>query len=218
MEPVYYISGINFENLSVGVSKCRGLLDKLKMKELKKYSWPEEHGEAVDLTNVYYEGRDIELDCFLWANNSMDFISKLNTFLGKFQDSSSKRLMIVIDEAKPLVYEVYAPDLSSVEKEWSNTEMIGEFTLKLREPEPVKRVVKFTATEGNMTVNISFTALKRFNAYFGDGEHLYDIYGLSQAISHTYKQAGTYYIILTGDLSFMLLLTTNGSVIWNKLQ
>lgn len=142
----YYINGLTFDSLNVHVSASKGLLDKLKLKEPQKYAWTEEHGEHVDLTKPRFEAREITLECFITASSSVDFITKINAFWSQFEGAGTKRLMVIIDPAKPLVYEVYVPDSIDVDKEWNDADMVGTFSLKLREPEPVKKVIKFTAS------------------------------------------------------------------------
>jgi hypothetical protein len=143
----YYINGISFDSLSVHVSASKGIVDKLKVKEQQKYSWPEEHGDYVDLTKPRFEARDIILECFIEASSPADFITKMNAFWAQFEGAGTKRFMFVVDGIdKPFVYEVFAPESIDVEKEWNVGTMAGTFTLKLREPEPVKKVIKYTAT------------------------------------------------------------------------
>ena len=77
---------------------------------------------------------------------------------------------------KPLIYEVYAKDAIEVDKTWNDALMVGTFKLKLREPEPVKRVLKHIRVgESTKTCEITLTSTKYVNIYWGDGSVDYDV-------------------------------------------
>lgn len=213
----YYIDGIDLNTYGVYISSSDGLLSRPKMKTPVSVNWPTYHGEVVDLSKRYYESREIELECFIKADSKEDFISKLNTFLQVFDQSGTRRLMVVVDVTKPLVYEVYLSDELKVTKKWSDSTMVGTFTLKLIEMQPIKKVVKFVATDTTKTLSITLTTSKLVNAYWGDANVSYDISGTSQTVTHTYTSNGTYYTIIAGNIDEITSLTTTGTVIWNKL-
>lgn len=210
----YYIDGVDFKTLNVYVEASDGLLSRPKLKAPLTVKWDEYHGEFPDLSKKYYEAREIVLSCFIKGSSKADFITKCNGFLAKFDAPGLHRLMVSVDGSEPLIYQVYLADGVDVRKEWSDTTMIGTFTVKLREPEPVKRIMKFI---GPGTANFTATSLKMLNFYWGDGEKTVDISGTSQSISHTYPNAGTYYISITGDIDAITLFTTNTTTVWSKL-
>ncbi|KWW31666.1 MAG: Phage tail protein [bacterium P3] len=74
------------------------------------------------------------------ADRKTDFIQKWNEFLSIFDSDGTQRLMVDVQPTKPLVYEVYLEDEMDAEKRWSDSAMVGTFTIKLKEPDPVKRV------------------------------------------------------------------------------
>lgn len=215
----YYINGYLFSSGGVYVSKSTGIVDGLKMKEPFKMSWPDHHGDVVDLDTPRYEAREITLDCFIKATNKEDFLSKVQAFIARFMLSGTQRLMIIVDSSKPLVYEVYCQTEIDVVKTWSDTAMIGTFALKLKEPEPVKRVYKFIAATGVMSVNIAITTTDPINIYWGDGLKTYDVVTASGTITHTYASAGTYYIVITGVIDNITNITVsaNTTLVWSKL-
>jgi hypothetical protein len=221
MKVYYYINGVDFATFGVKVSASTGLLSSLKMKDPQKVTWPDHHGDVIDLTAPRYEAREITLDCFIKASNSTSFITAIQTFLAAWQKSGLQRLMIDVNDGdvtrKPLVYEIYLQDEFEVQKKWNPTFMIGTFSIKLREPEPVKRVYKFVAATGTMTVSFAVTTTEPVNLYFGDGNHSFDVVTGSGTISHTYATAGIYYIIITGVIEDISAVTTAATLIWNKL-
>jgi hypothetical protein len=191
------------------------------MRDPQKVTWPDHHGEVVDLAAPRYETREITLDCFIKAASSTAFILAVQAFLAAFQKSGLQRLMIEVDDGvvtrKPLVYEVYLHDDFDVKKKWNASLMIGTFSMKLREPEPVKRVYKFVAATGAMTVSFAITTAEPVNIYYGDGSHAFDVVTGSGTVSHTYSTAGTYYIIITGVIEDISGVTTGATLIWSRL-
>ena len=116
----------------------------------------------------YYEAREITLSCFIRADGQLQFIRQMQSFLRPFQNAGTQRLMIDIGIGKPLVYEVYLKDDTDVSKKWGDIDMIGTFKVKLIEPEPMKRVLQHTVTEGvAITKKCSFTVTtnKLINVY-----------------------------------------------------
>lgn len=127
------------------------------------------------------------------------------------------RLTIDIHPTKALVYEVYLPDGTDISKEWNDSKMVGTFSLKLKEPEPVKRVLKhFRVNENSKTVTITLTTEKLVNIYWGDGTTTQDVYG-TQTITHDYSENGEYYVIVTGVIEDIAKFSTNAIIVWNKL-
>lgn len=207
--------------MGVKVSRSKGLLDPLKMKEPARVSWPDHHGETVDLAAPRYESREIALECFIQADTSTAFIVAVQTFAAAFQKAGLRRLMVQVDDAvatrKPLVYQVYMESEIEITKEWKPTKMLGTFTLKLKEPEPVKRVYSFTAATGNMTVTMSVTTTEPVNIYWGDGTTQQNVDTASGSQSRTYASAGTYYIIISGVIENITSVTTTATLVWSRL-
>lgn len=215
----YYLDGLNLKNdLGVRVSKSSGVIDGLKMKDPFAVEFADEHGEYVDLEAPRFEPRDITLDCFLKAAGKSDFVNKIAEIESLFRKKRTRRLMIVTNPTKPLVYEVYAPSGITVDKKWRDDIMVGTFSLKLREAEPVKRVLKhIVVNEASKTCTISLNSDRYYNIYWGDGTADYDFGGGEVEISHTYSSNGDYYPIITGVIDEIKEFTTNAIVVWNEL-
>lgn len=221
MKVSYYINGIDFTTYGVRVSGSKGLIDALKMKDPERITWPDHHGEAVDLAAPRYESREISLECWIRAANSTAFITAMQSFIAGFQLAGLQRLMVDVNDDSPtrkvLVYQVYLQDDISVSKRWNPAQMTGTFTLKLREPEPVKKVYSFTAVSGTMTVTMAVTTDEPVNIYWGDGSDDLNADTSSGTISHTYSAAGTYYIIITGVIEDLTSVTTTATLVWSRL-
>lgn len=218
MDINYYLDNINLKDYGVFVSASTGLIGKPKFKEPVRQSWKTHHGEVVDLSKRYYESRNINLDCFIKAKSKEEFIVKINEFFQLFEASGTRRLMVIVDVNRPLVYEVYLSGQVDAKKIWSDSEMVGTFSLALVEPDPIKKVIKHTR-EGDITktLSITITTSKVVDIHWGDGSVTYDVYGTAVAVTHDYAANGTYYAIVAGCIDEITSLTTTGTVLWSKL-
>ena len=215
----YYLNGVNFKEHGVRVSSSNGILDRPAIKKPYTVEWPDEHGEVVDLSGRRFQPREITLSCFIQAKGKIDFVTKLNAFLEQFDGDGTQRLMIDIHPTKPLVYEVYLPNVVAISKRWNDDLMVGTFTLKLKEPDPVKRVVRHQRTSSaTATLSITLASPKLYTIYWGDGTATYDVTGGSGVtVTHEYAAEGIYYAIVAGVIEDITSFQTNGIVVWNKL-
>ena len=95
------------------------------------------------------------------ANGKVDFVTKLNDFLDIFSRPNTQRLMVDIHPTKPLLYEVYNENGVAINKRWNDDLMVGTFTLKLKEPDPVKRIVRHQRLSNDTkTLTITLTSKK----------------------------------------------------------
>lgn len=209
----YYINGVDFKTDGVGVSGSKGLLDLPKRKDVQAQQWPDLHGEVADLAKPVFDVREITLECWLAAADRGTFATLANTFLQRFAGAGTQRLMVEADSSKPLVYEVYAKDGVAVNKRWRNGRMSGTFSLKLREPEPVKRVVKFTSSSGSITL----TTANPVNIYWGDGTNTQGVAGTAVVSAKNFGTSGTRYAIVTGNIDDITAFSTTGTIVWSKL-
>ncbi len=214
----YYVDGLNFKDYGVYVSASKGVVDRLKRKDPLTVDWDSYHGEVIDLKRPRYEARTITLDCFIEASGKAAFLEWVNMFLALFDKSGTQRLQIDVNATKPLVYEVYSADQVSIDKRWDDDLMVGTFSLVLREPEPVKRVLKhIRSSEATKRVTITVTSTKLLNIYWGDGTHTFDISGTNKTVTHDYSSDGQYNIIVAGVIEDIEAFSTNAIVVWNKL-
>lgn len=215
----YYIDGVNFKDLGVFVASSDGLLSKPSSKSPISFDWPDHHGETIDFAKIYYKPRNINFRCFISADSRAEFISKCNSFLSLFDESFTRRLYVEVDTASnPLLYEVQLQSGVDIDKIWRDSTMVGTFTLHLFEPEPVKKVYKYMRTgEPDKTVTFAITSSKSVNVYYGDKTHLFDVNGSNANANHDYQTNGTYYIVITGDIDEISNITTNATLVWNKL-
>jgi len=213
----YYINGVNFTTDGIYVSDSKGIVGGLKLRRPVTQEWPDYHGEVVDMAAPRYEARDIILECFMKASTKENFLTNVQTFLARWMSAGMKRLMIVVDSAKPLIYDVYLSQGPDIDKKWNDATMVGTFSLKLREAEPVKMIYRFIAATGALSVSVTITSVKPVTIYWGDGAVNYDITTASGAQVHAYAGAGTYYISIAGVIEDVTGVTTGATQIWSKL-
>lgn len=211
----YYMDGINFKDYGVYVSSSLGILDLPALKEPLSVNWDNYHGEAVDLNHKFYQPRDIKLNCFIKANGKMDFVQKVREFEQQFAKNGTHRLTISIHPTKPLAYEVYQSSAIEINKTWDNRLMVGTFQLSLREPDPVKRLLRFLALTPKDKCSIKIDTLKMVSIYWGDGSVDHDVSGDIE-VSHTYNEAGEYYVIIAGCIDEIRSFETNSIIVWDK--
>ena len=163
----YSINGKYFKDYGIYVSSSLGLLDALKRKPIKTYDWAEYHGESLDLLNPKFEAREIVLNCFIKGNNYQQMFDNFrNVVLSEFQKSGTQRLLVEPFGYKALPFEVYMEDSSPLNKTFKDGQMVGVFTLKLIEPNPIKKVL-YTTSE---TLNLSYNSSKETEIFFVNGE------------------------------------------------
>jgi hypothetical protein len=215
-ELVYRLNGVDLREYGIYVSESNGLFDRPKQKSPFKLDWPGYHGQVVDLTGKRVESREIELKCWIKAEGRMDFVDRLNRFLDVFARDGTQRLMVDVHPKKPLLYEVYNEAGISVSKQWREGIMTGTFTLKLIEPEPVKRVVRYRRNgDAEKTLTVALTSDKIVMIYWGDGQKN-EVFG-DVSVSHDYANDGIFWAVIAGVVEDITGFETNGIVVWNKI-
>jgi hypothetical protein len=209
---LYTLNDVPFLDYNVYVSESKGVVDGLEMKTPTTVDWAASHGLQVDLARPRFNSREIELSCFMQADGMIDFTMKLDGFLKQFVRPGLHRLRIGIDERKPLVYELYCPNVVAVDKKWNALDMIGTFKLNLVDPEPIRRVLRFKGA----TVTVSFKSNDVFNIFWGDGANEIDVE--SGTFTHTYSNTTKFHeIIIAGEIDNITDFKTNAVLIWSRL-
>ena len=220
----YLIDGVDIRDAyGVVIEKSSGLLSRAKLKAPVTTSWQHYHGEIVDLAKPRKEPRIITLKGWMMAENKGDLTTKWNAFMRIFDQAGTRRLTVDVHPTHPLVYEVYLAEDTDIDKKWRNDTMVGTFTLKLREPEPVKRVISHTVTDSNTrTLNIQMYTEKAVTISWGDGTYDTDIRSIVN-VTHTYPEnmvgvnSKTYIAMVIGVIEEIRDFSTTGTVLWNIL-
>jgi len=216
----FSINGVDFKSFGITVGpNPKGLVDKLQKKTASSYDWTDQHGRFEDLEDARYEARQIELDCWFSAVGKDAMLENIMSIKEQFQLNGTQRLMVELS-SKPLLYEVHHPEqIDFSEMKWRDGKAFCEFTLKLVELQPVKRVLRYIKVDNNTPiVQITLTSPDLLNIYWGDGEYTANVFGSLVNITHTYSQPGTYYIVIAGVIENITAFTHNAVMVWAKLQ
>ena len=217
----YYLDGVNLKDYGVNVSGSKGLAGRLAQKDALTVDWDSYHGIVRDKQNPRFKERNIQLDCFLEARSRYEYISRVNSFFAALDGSGTHRLKVeYAGISKPLVYEVICITDVDPNKTWgryNEQAMVGTFSLKLVEDEPVKRVLRHIGAAGS-TSSITVTSTKMLNIYWGDGTHTFNVSGSARTITHTYTNAGEYDIVITGVIEEIEAFSTNDILLWENLH
>ena len=206
----YYIDGNMFADYGVYVSGSTGITTVPKIKDPLTYNWGSVDGLDYHQDGVRYQERTIQLKCFMEAVSYADLIARSLAFFSLFIANRPLRLKIAAG-TKPLVYEVICKDSISLDPDLSHGEKcVGTFTIKLVEPEPVKRVLS-----GGGTATITIQSKTPVNIYWGDGSHTYDVSGNNVQASLSHNSGSE--IIITGEPNDFTNFSSNKTTIWSRL-
>ncbi|MCW0487117.1 galactose-binding protein [Riemerella anatipestifer] len=151
-EVLYNLNGKYFKDFGVFISESKGLLDKPKLKSRRSYDWAEYHGKAVDLAKPKYDEREIELKCWVEGETWSQMKTNFDTLLSEFDKEGLARLVVEY-LGNALVFDVYLSDGVELEKSFKEGKMIGFFTLKMKDPNPIKRVFKLVGNDLQLSFN-----------------------------------------------------------------
>lgn len=217
----YFIDGQNFKEFGVYVSESDGLFGRLALKDSLQVDWDTYHGIVRDKNHPRYKEREISLKCFIEADSRTKFVQWQKLFLEQFDGAGTHRLTVQYSgTAQPLVYEIFISDEVAISKTWGRYDeglMVGTFTLKMTEDEPVKRVLRHIGSD-NSSCTITISTTKKVNIYWGDGTHTYNVSGTNKTVTHKYSKGGEYDIIISGVIEDITSFSTNAIILWNLLK
>ena len=205
----YSINGKYFKDYGIYVSSSDGLFDALKRKKVNTYDWAEYHGSSLDLSSPKFEQREISLKGFVVGDNWVSMKFRFDTIISELQKAGTQRLLIEPFGMKPLPYEVYMEDSSELQKTFSDGKMVGIFTLKLIEPNPIKKVLR---VNGNM-LRLSYNSNTETEISYGNGEK--DIAYSNASLSKVLPSGSI--VVIAGNIENMSNLITDAEVLWERL-
>lgn len=205
----YSINGKYFKDYGVYISSSDGLFDALKRKKVNTYDWAEYHGTSLDLSAPKFEAREITLKGFVVGDNWVSMKFRFDTIISELQKAGTQRLLIEPFGLKPLPYEVYMEDSSELQKTFSDGKMVGIFTLKLIEPNPIKKVLR---VNGNM-LRLSYNSKFETEISYGNGEK--DIAYSNASLSKVLPSGSI--VVIAGNIENISNLITDAEVLWERL-
>lgn len=173
-EVVYKLNGVQFNTRAnnpykIYVSKSDGLIGKLKPKARITYDWPGYHGRQSDpLQKPLYEVREISLECWVEGNNWEEMKLNYDSLLSEFDNIGTQRLLVApFGTNTPLVYDVLFSESSDPKQAFKDGEMVGVFTVKMVEENPIKKILRLEASELQLSfksgkwvdINTGYTSL-----------------------------------------------------------
>lgn len=227
----FFVDGVNFKEFGVEVSKADGMLDALARKEPTRVDWDSLHGEVVDLSRPHWQARDITLECFIVSSSNTAFIRSMNRFLSAFAKAGTQRLTCQYSgTVKPLEFDVYRDEKVEVDNTWTDELKVGTFTIALREPQPIKMVLKHICQSAGSSAWFQCHTSKMLTVTWGDKDttctiisgsgnasksnSLHDANGNPLKVQHTFAAAGDYDIVIHGNIESVTDFTTNCIIIY----
>jgi hypothetical protein len=143
MSAGYTIDGNDFwSTYNVKVTSVTGIHDLLARKGETEQSWPDSDGvEAfTDADDIYFEPRDITLQCLMVCANRNTFYQKFNALKLVLQASGTHTLNVPYND---IDYTVYCRDGARVEiaTKWASGvahQVVARFALTFRETAPAR--------------------------------------------------------------------------------
>ena len=204
----YYLDGHNFNAYGVYVEGSEGITTLPAIKTPLSQSWGNENGVDYHTQGMRYKERVITLKCFMEGSGYADLLNKAVAFFGLFAKNGTRRLKLTAG-GKILVYQVFSKDAITLSPDFREPgRCVGMFTLKLIEPEPVKRVL---SGGGSITIK-SPTPV---NIYWGDGTCSYEVGGSSESVTVTHQCSGE--TIITGEPDDFISFSSSSSILWSRL-
>ena len=164
IDVTYSLDGVSFSSMGVYVSGSTGIIGKPGVKDHLKADWSEHNGTMRDLQNLRYDGKSVELNCFIVADGYGDFLSKAQSFLSILENGTLHTLVCTVGARSFTMPNMYQHKEIKITKNWNPAKMIGTFNLKLDQSVP-------TSVPGRVTV---FTA----PSYTNDGDVHYSVDGV----------------------------------------
>lgn len=139
MQNGYLLDGLDLaKQYGIYIEKSNGFWDLPKRKGVTEYSWDDEDGvqSFTDSNDIYWDARDLRLQCFIKADSKIDFLTKLNAFKTILISAGLHTLKLPYGS---MVYNVYFKESSTfnILTRWDGNKLVGRFYIPLREPKPV---------------------------------------------------------------------------------
>ena len=114
----YFIDGKDLY-LVFGIVIEKGIDDLLKLptrKDSISHDWLDENGVDVDLSRVYFEPRDISLQCYIVAESEADFMTKYKSFQATLAQPEQRRLEVSSLSSSYYLYYKECPSFTRISK------------------------------------------------------------------------------------------------------
>jgi hypothetical protein len=168
-----------------------GELDVPMVKKRHEVDWPDDHGIDIYPADVFYEPKDIILECMIKQSTSALAISKFRALQQLLATTSLKQLITYKDS--PRAHMVLLNDGIRVERFDGGKTLL--FKLKFLEPIPHGRQYLIT---GPCSVTMQFETYYPLDIYYGDGTSLLNVTQESNP-GRSYP-AGSFTLVFSGAI------------------
>ena len=142
MNAGYLLDGLDIlDTYNIRVMKVDGLYDFLERKGKTAHNWEDEDGEEeyVDSNDIYFLPRDITIKCYIRVSSRNDLLTSLDAFKLVLQSAGLHTFKVPY---MSINYNIYFKDGGKVDiqSKWAENQahvVIGVFTIRLREPNPL---------------------------------------------------------------------------------
>lgn len=142
----------------------------LRRKSLVDFSFPEQHGDSFDLSQVYYESREINFDCWIVADGIQKLYDNFNAFKAELMKPNTQRLLIQFPPiAKDREYRVVLMDGIELDVKHKKGKVFANFQLKLKEFNPIKKVFQYY---GYGNVNLRYDSPDETEIFTSEGGYI----------------------------------------------
>lgn len=153
-ELVWSLNGKYFKDFGVGISSSDGILGELKPKKQDTKDWSEYNGVALDLTKkTKYEAREFTLSGWIVGADWLTMVNNFNALFGEFRNAGKQRLLLDVFGQKTYVFDVRCDDEIELKKTFKQGKMVGMFSLKLIEHNPIKKILYTANSNLQLTFN-----------------------------------------------------------------
>lgn len=135
----YSIDGIDlYDNFGITLSKG-SLDDFLKLptrKQSIEHSWKDEDGLDVDLSRNFYESREINIKCYIFADSETEYWTKYDSFLTVLRKPGTRRFSVNAFSRDYYVFYKECTIYDKLTKFQNSNKLFCSFNLKLIEQTP----------------------------------------------------------------------------------
>jgi hypothetical protein len=202
---IYLLNGNDLSTWKAFIVKSDNFLSLPKRKDKIAYNWPDEHGEDIDLTTVYFEPSDYDLEIIMYADTLAALQANIKLLIAELSKTGLQHLkMAGIAGVTPFYTNghVSVENLTGI----SSTQAAARVTFSIRNPNPINRQFWTTKASINLTSQLYIVTTKALTINWGDGNIEAIAAGTITKI-HTFTAIGTYCIVVYGGVDGITTIT-----------
>lgn len=214
----YYLNSFHFRDNGIYISESDGLLGSLKPKKIETQEWAEYHGEV--LTPNYkpkFEPREIELSGWVEGENWLQMKRRFDRVMSEFRKQGKQRLVVNPFGMQPLVYDVVLTNEIDLDKSFRKGFMIGKFKIKLKDLNPIKKVVRVIGNDIHVQFNsLEFVEMKLNNQTIYKRGNVNQSFTIPESEMWLDENNETNnFLTISGDIDSITNFVTNGEeLVW----